>query len=106
MAGLRVSVDDVCVADAKPDCGGLGYSTCQCDETSCSEQCECVGAVSGDGCANCLCENGGVCNSISHECDCPDEWVGDHCEFLCTRNAACNKGKTLPLPCCFRCFRV
>ena len=53
----------------------------------------CVGAMTGDGCATCGCENNGVCAATSKECICPDAFTGSLCQFNTTTNNgrdACN----------------
>jgi hypothetical protein len=88
----------VCVPDTPPACGYGAAAVCQKDNGAVSSVaqyrlvCECPGALSGVGCSTCLCQNGGVCNSITHECDCVAGFTGDVCERMCTREGACNGG--------------
>lgn len=92
-----------CICD---DCYELDGQDGTCVESGCSSECEnggscfcdstgnvgcyCPGQWGGETCATCLCENEGTCNSLTGECDCPESFIGDRCQFECTREDACN----------------
>ena len=67
--------------------------TCSANWTFSVAKPECVGALTGNGCATCACENGGTCAPQSKECVCPHGVTGSLCQFNTTTNGgrdACN----------------
>ena len=72
--------DPTCVNDGAPICNvATGEKTCSCK-----------GQFQPPTCADCACENGGTCNSISGNCDCPPDWRGARCTIECSRENTCN----------------
>ena len=81
----------VCVDQPDPACG---VGTLFCNTDTGQKECDCRGAVTGDGCLECGCESqdqGARCNSISRECDCPNtvEYFGDLCRH-CSAPTTCS----------------
>jgi len=65
---------------------GLGY----CDPMTGEVSCHCPGGygrwpettnTSIGPCDECVCQNGGICNSLNNDCDCPDHVYGKYCQF-------------------------
>jgi hypothetical protein len=72
-----VCVALTCAAGTCPSARGR----CSLNPLTSLMECTCKGGYSGQGCNSCTCLNGGTCDSISAECECPPGFHGDRCEF-------------------------
>jgi hypothetical protein len=71
-----VCVAATCAAGTCPAARG----TCLFDSVTSLMSCVCRGGYTGQGCNTCACTNGGTCNDITAECECPPGQTGSLCD--------------------------